>query len=459
MFALLKAASRKRQLIEQARYLSEIPKDAFTLIVGGGIVGTSVAYHLTLRGVRDIVLLERGKLADEIALHSPGLVSSAHPIHRYKPFLAWSVELYASLEAEAKEKLEFSRTGTLRLATSETRLDEFRRYTARDYFQKGDVAKTTLIDADKVKNLAPILDTKTVLGALYTSGDGYINAQNLTLALAKGAEKRGAVLVEQCPKIKAVEEGRTDWVVKFDDGSQVRTRNIVNAAGLWAREFGRLTNLDIPLVIVEHQYAHIGPLPEVEPLVDLPAIIDHESSFYIHRVDNSVLFGGFEQKPSDIVIREDWIEHMPEVARIDDELEIADYRIFANNEINKQQKSIEILKDKNNHESTTIFSSTDEPLLGDAFLTVQWIQACSTGDLRKVGKLIKEKPYLISYAPAINHGFSGLHYAAKDGQSSVVRFLVMNGADVNLRTSGYTPLHLAAISKQLEIISILLRDC
>lgn len=97
--------------------------------------------------------------------------------------------------------------------------------------QKGDVAKTTLIDANEVKNLAPILDTKTVLGALYTSGDGYINAQNLTLALAKSAEKRGAVLVEQCPKITGVEERKTDWIVRFDDGSQIRTRNIVNAAG------------------------------------------------------------------------------------------------------------------------------------------------------------------------------------------------------------------------------------
>ncbi|VDO29530.1 unnamed protein product, partial [Onchocerca flexuosa] len=294
------------------RHLSEISKDTFALIVGGGIVGTSVAYHLALRGIRDIVLLERGKLTDGIALHSPSLVSSAHPIHRYKPFLAWSVELYARLEEETGVKLEFSRPGTLRLATSETRLDEFRQYTARDYFQKGDVAKTTLIDTDEVKKLVPILDTKTILGALYTSGDGYINAQNLTLALAKGAEKLGAILIEQCPKIEAVEEGKTDWVVKFDDGSQIRTRNIVNAAGLWAREFGRLTNLDIPLAIVEHQYARISPLPEVEPLVDLPAIIDHESSFYIHRANDSVLFGGFEQKPSNVAIREDMMEHMPE---------------------------------------------------------------------------------------------------------------------------------------------------
>ncbi|VIO97081.1 dimethylglycine dehydrogenase, mitochondrial precursor, putative [Brugia malayi] len=316
MFALLKTASRKRQLTEQARklcrHLSEVPKDAFALIVGGGVVGTSLAYHLTLRGIRDVVLLERGKLVDGISLHLPGLVSSAHPIHRYKPFLAWSVELYVRLQEEADEKLDFFRPGTLRLATDEARLDEFRQYTARDYFQKGDVAKTTLIDANKVKHLAPILDAKTILGALYTSGDGYINAQNLTLALAKGAEKRGAVLIEQCPKITEVEEGKTDWVVKFDDGRQIRTRNIVNAAGLWAREFGRLTNLDIPLAIVEHQFARIGPLPEVEPLLDLPAIIDHESTFYIHREGDSLLFGGFEQKPSDVVIREDWIERMPE---------------------------------------------------------------------------------------------------------------------------------------------------
>ncbi|EFO20919.1 hypothetical protein LOAG_07571 [Loa loa] len=110
-------------------------------------------------------------------------------------------------------------------------------------------------------------------------------------------------------------------------------------------------------------------------------------------------------------------------------------------------------------QTSNIFSSSEEPLLGDAILTVRWVQACSTGDLRTVGKLVKQKPYLISCAPAINHGFSGLHYAAKNGYSSVLRFLVMNGADVNLRTSGYTPLHLAAIGKQHEIIAILLRDC
>ncbi|VDM94801.1 unnamed protein product [Thelazia callipaeda] len=108
--------------------------------------------------------------------------------------------------------------------------------------------------------------------------------------------------------------------------------------------------------------------------------------------------------------------------------------------------------------TSSTFSIIEEPPVVDTILITRWIQACSAGDLRRVGELLKQKPYLISYAPAINHGFSGLHYAAKDGHSSVLRFLITNGADVNLRTSGYTPLHLAAISKQLEIISILLRD-
>ncbi|VDN01501.1 unnamed protein product [Thelazia callipaeda] len=310
MLALFKRAY-KRQLIEQARLLSEAPKNAFAIVVGGGIVGTSVAYHLTLRDVSDVVLLEKEKLVGTSFL-TPGLVSSAHPIHRYKPFLAWSVDLYSRLEEETGEKVEFYRPGTLRLATSEMRMDEFRQYTSRDYFQPGDVAKTALIKAEEVKQLAPILDTKTILGALYTSGDGYVNVKNLTRALAKGAQQRGAIIVEQCPNIKAVEEANNEWIVKFTDGNEIRARHIVNASGLWARELGRFTNLDIPLVIVEHQYAHIGPLPEVEPLIDLPAIIEHDSTFYIRRAGNCLFFGGFEPKPSDVVVREDWMEKTPE---------------------------------------------------------------------------------------------------------------------------------------------------
>ncbi|KAK6106954.1 Ankyrin repeat family protein [Brugia pahangi] len=147
-------------------------------------------------------------------------------------------------------------------------------------------------------------------------------------------------------------------------------------------------------------------------------------------------------------------------AKMEDDLEIGDFRIFASSEMNEEKKLTQKLQEKSHNESTAIFSSFNEQsLLNDTIPTVQWIQACSTGNLQTVGKLIKEKHYLITYAPAINHGFSGLHYAAKNGHSYVVRFLIMNGADVNLRTSGYTPLHLAAIGKQHEIISILLQDC
>lgn len=116
------------------------------------------------------------------------------------------------------------------------------------FLQKGDVARTTLIDTDQVKSLAPILDIRTVLGGLYTSGDGFINVRNLTLALAKGAQKRGVVLVEHCPKIEAVEEEKTDWVVKFDNGKQIRTRHIVNAAG-WKIEDIIVRSLDGELPI------------------------------------------------------------------------------------------------------------------------------------------------------------------------------------------------------------------
>uniref|UniRef100_F1KU54 Dimethylglycine dehydrogenase n=1 Tax=Ascaris suum TaxID=6253 RepID=F1KU54_ASCSU len=300
----------------QARLASNTPHDAFAVVIGGGVAGTSVAYHLTKRNIKEIVLLEKGKLASGTTFHSPGLVSASHPAHRYKPILAYSVELYSRIGKETGENVDFVQTGTVRLATNETRMEEFRRYVARDYFQKGDVCKTSLIDVDEVKQLAPILNMSRVRGALYTTGDGFINAKALTRALAKGAEKGGATVVEECPPFKIIAIPNDEWVVQLEDGREIRTRNIVNAAGLWANEIAKLTNYDVPLVHIEHQYASIGPLPELAQLEGLPAIIDHDSTFYVRRQGENLLFGGFEGRASDVVIRDDWQKKMPQDATV-----------------------------------------------------------------------------------------------------------------------------------------------
>ncbi|VDN50034.1 unnamed protein product [Dracunculus medinensis] len=285
----------------QPIFSSGIPTgDAFAVIIGGGIAGTSVAYHLTKRNFRDIIVLEKDKLGSGTTFHSPGLVSAAHPAHRFKPILARSVDLYSRLEEETGEKVEFSRSGTLRLATNSTRMNEFRRYVARDYFQKGDVCKTSLIDANEVQKLTNIVDTSKVLGALYTTGDGYVNTEALTRALAKGAEAGGAKIIENCSSFTLTEQSNGDWIVRFENGSEIRTINIVNAAGLWAVEVAKLTNYDLPLTFVEHQF--------VGNLEYLPAIVDHDSTFYIRKDGDHLFFGGFEPRASDVVIREDWHE-------------------------------------------------------------------------------------------------------------------------------------------------------
>nr|CDJ95110.1 FAD dependent oxidoreductase domain containing protein [Haemonchus contortus] len=111
--------------------------NVFALVMGGGVAGSSVAYHLTKRNIKDVILLEKEAVAAPTgtSFHSPGLVSASHPAHRYKPILAYSVELYSRLQDETGEPLNFERAGTIRLATNPTRLQEFKRYVARDYYK------------------------------------------------------------------------------------------------------------------------------------------------------------------------------------------------------------------------------------------------------------------------------------------------------------------------------------
>ncbi|TKR93824.1 hypothetical protein L596_008206 [Steinernema carpocapsae] len=285
--------------------------DAFTVIVGGGVAGCSLAYHLTKRNIKDVVVLEKSALASPSAttFHSPGLVNASHPSHRYKKLLHYTVQLYAQLEEETGQKVTFERPGTIRLATNSRRLDEMQRYASRDYFQEGDPCKTRLVTPQEVAELAPILNTDSVLGALYTEGDGFINTQELTYALAKGAQMGGATIINNCPEIHMDMDASTgDWIVRFADGRpEIRCRHIVNAAGLWAEQVANINKVTLPIVHVEHQYAKIGPIGELNPEKPLPAIIDHDSTFYVRQSKDQLLFGGFESQ-GDVKIRDDWYD-------------------------------------------------------------------------------------------------------------------------------------------------------
>ncbi|CAI5439407.1 unnamed protein product [Caenorhabditis angaria] len=281
-------------------------KHVFACVLGSGVAGSSVAYHLTKRNIKDVLLLERASGVASptgTSFHSPGLVAASHPAHRYKPILAHSIELYSKLEEETGVKIDFQATGTLRLATNESRLSEFRKYVSRDYYKEGDVCKTSLLTPEQVQTLAPAVDISKILGALHTTNDGSISARGLTEAFVAGAKTGGAeVIGGAIPMEIRYDKEQGNWIVLLQDGTQVTTRNLINAGGIWANDIARLSGHDLPIVVVEHQYAVLTP--KSAP-VQTPSIIDHDAPFYLRKSGENYLFGGFESLEK-TVIREDW---------------------------------------------------------------------------------------------------------------------------------------------------------
>ncbi|CAI4222420.1 unnamed protein product [Auanema sp. JU1783] len=258
--------------------------------------------------MKDVLLLDRtsGASPEGTSFHSPGLVTASHPAHRYKPILAYSIELYEKLARESEEKVNFNQGGTIRLATNETRLQEFKRYVARDYYKEGDVCKTSLLTPDEVAKIAPELDISKVLGALYTTNDGTISAQGLTKSLIRGVRDSGGDVQDGAvPTMIRYDKDKGEWLVGLEDGTLVTTRNLVNAGGIWANDIAKLSGHQLPVVIVEHQYAIIKPN---KAPADGPAIIDHDSTFYVRKSGDSYIFGGFEPTEK-VVFREDWYKN------------------------------------------------------------------------------------------------------------------------------------------------------
>ncbi|PAV88322.1 hypothetical protein WR25_07568 [Diploscapter pachys] len=234
--------------------------NVFALIVGSGVAGSSVAFHLAKRGMKDVMLIEKSKSTaapSGTTYHSPGLVSASHPAHRYKPILAYSIDLYSRLDKETGGQINFEPTGTIRLATNETRLKEFRRYVGRDYYKTGDVCKTSLLGPDEVAQIAPHLAKGSILGALHTTSDGCVSASGLTRALISGAKSGGVQVREGMPKFIKYDKEKGAWFVELEGGDLVITRNLINAAGIWANDIARMSGHILPGCIVEHQYAVI----------------------------------------------------------------------------------------------------------------------------------------------------------------------------------------------------------
>ncbi|XP_070599325.1 dimethylglycine dehydrogenase, mitochondrial [Erythrolamprus reginae] len=277
---------------------------AETVIIGGGCVGVSLAYHLAKAGMKDVLLLEKSELTAGSTWHAAGLTTYFHPGINLKKIHHYSIKLYEKLEEETGQAVGFHCPGSVRIASTPARVDEFKYQMTRAGWHP---TEQYLIDPEKVQELFPLLNMEKVLAGLYNPGDGHIDPYSLTMALAAGARKYGAQLSYpvQVTNLKCRLDGT--WEVETPHGT-IKANRIVNTAGFWAREIGKMIGLHHPLIPVHHQYIVTGTIPEVKALKkELAVLRDLEGSYYLRQERDGLLLGPYESQEK-MKLQKSWVD-------------------------------------------------------------------------------------------------------------------------------------------------------
>jgi len=269
-----------------------IPTHARVVVIGGGIAGCSTAYHLAKLGVRDVVLLEQGKLTCGTTWHAAGLVGQTRATRNATRMSRYGIELYSSLEAETGLATGWKQCGSLNVFRTKERLKLTQRQMAR---AKSFGIEFEFVSPAEAGNIAPILRTDDLSGAVWIPGDGKANPTDLTQSLAKGARMRGASIFEGV-KVTTVElvngrVGGVEWSGE-DGGGRIACDFIVNCGGQWARELGKRSGVSVPLYAAEHFYIVTDKIEGVTP--DLPVVRDPDGFIYYKEEVGGLVMGGFE---------------------------------------------------------------------------------------------------------------------------------------------------------------------
>ena len=264
------------------------PSHASIVIVGGGIIGLSLAYHLARLGREGVVLLERRQFTCGTTWHAAGLVRSAAPYPALAAILADSARLYAELEAETGQATGFRQTGSIYTASNAERWAELQRAAAS---ARALGAEVELCTPDDLKRVWPLLHVDDLIGGSFFSGDGQTNPADTAAALAKGARRAGAQLLENV-KVTGIRtaDGRVTGVET--EAGTIVTDCVANCAGMWAREMGLMAGTAVPLHAAEHFYVVTEPMPDIEP--GLPVMRDQDGSIYFKEDAGKLLIGAFE---------------------------------------------------------------------------------------------------------------------------------------------------------------------
>jgi sarcosine dehydrogenase len=264
------------------------PDSARAVIIGGGVIGCSVAYHLAKNGWRDVVLLEQGRLTCGTTWHAAGLVGQLRAHQNMTRLVQYSAELYQKLEAETGQATGWKQCGSVLVARTPERVTLFRRIHAAARAQG---VACEIISPQEAGAKYPVMRTDDLLGALWLPDDAKVNPADVTQALAKGARQNGARIVEQT-RVTAIHQrnGRATGVATTR--GDIKAEVVINCAGQWAKAVGRLAGVTVPLHSAEHMYIVTGRIEGVHP--DLPVLRDPDGYIYVKEEVGGLLMGGFE---------------------------------------------------------------------------------------------------------------------------------------------------------------------
>jgi dimethylglycine dehydrogenase len=262
-------------------------------VIGGGVVGCSVLYHLTKHGWKDVVLIERDELTSGSTWHAAGGMHTLNSDPNVAKLQDYTISLYEEIERISGQSCSVHLTGGVMLAGSKARMDWLRAAHARGRYLG---MRTELITVDEAAGLFPLLDKKYFVGALYDPMEGHVDPSGATHAYAKAARIGGAEVYRQTRVTDLEPRPDGTWDVITEQG-EIHAEQVVNAGGLWAREVGRMVGLELPILAMEHQYLITEDMPEVmESDKEVIHAIDFEGEIYMRQERNGMLMGTYERK-------------------------------------------------------------------------------------------------------------------------------------------------------------------
>lgn len=264
------------------------PKEARVVIVGGGIIGCSVAYHLAHAGWKDVVLLERDRLTSGTTWHAAGLMVTFGSFSETSMEMRkYSRDLYSRLEAETGQATGLKKIGFIEVASDDDRLEEYRRVSAFNRYCGVDVQE---ISPSQVKELFPLARIDDIRAGFYVKDDGVVNPIDVTMALAKGARMQGVTILEETPCTGILQKNGAVTGVRTA-GGDIKAEYVVNCAGMWARQLGQMSGVNIPNQAAEHYYLITE---DFEFPQNMPVLEDPGCHAYIRQEVGGLMVGLFE---------------------------------------------------------------------------------------------------------------------------------------------------------------------